>query len=150
LFPKGKYFGEIGLIGPANLINLHPIAGIDLGSGWSLSAAAVFYLRESLGDGVYGAPGNLLRASTGSRERYIGTQADVVLGWEPTRTLSFEVAYSVFEPGPFIKETGPPRGCTSWEPKPCSSSETYKVIRSFNHLTTCPCRSGVVRRRRFP
>ncbi len=26
---------------------------------------------------------------------------------EPTRTLSIEVAYSVFEAGPFIKDTGP-------------------------------------------
>jgi hypothetical protein len=30
-----------------------------------------------------------------------------VLGWEATRNLSFEVAYSTFEPGQFIKETGP-------------------------------------------
>jgi Alginate export len=107
MFPKGKYFGEIGLIGPANLINLHPIVGIDLGSGWSLSGAAVFYWRESLGDGVYGASGNLLRSADASRARYIGTQADVVLGWEATRNLSFGVAYSMFEPGQFIKDTGP-------------------------------------------
>jgi len=107
LFPRGKYFGEIGLIGPANLINVHPILGIDLGSGWTLSAAGVFYWRESLGDGIYGAPGNLLRSAEGSRSRYIGTQADVVLGWEATRNLSFEVSYSVFDPGPFIKDTGP-------------------------------------------
>ena len=33
LFPRGKYFGEIGLIGPRNLINLHPMIGVDLGSG---------------------------------------------------------------------------------------------------------------------
>lgn len=107
LFPRGKYFGEIGLIGPANLINVHPNVGFDLGSGWSLGAAAVFYWRESLRDGVYGAPGNLLRSANGSRARYIGTQADVVLGWEATRNLSFELAYSVFEPGQFVKDTGP-------------------------------------------
>jgi hypothetical protein len=60
LFPRRKYFGEIGLIGPANLINVHPIVGIDMGSGWSLSGAAVLYWRESLGDGIYGTPGNIL------------------------------------------------------------------------------------------
>ncbi len=109
LFPKGKYFGEIGLLGPYNLINLHPVAGIDLGSGWSLSGAAVFYWRESLSDGVYGNPGNLLRSAGTSRARYIGTQADAVLGWAVTRNLSFEVSYSVFEPGRFIAETGPAR-----------------------------------------
>ena len=107
LFPKGKYFGEIGLVGPYNLVNLHPVAGIALGSGWTLSAAAVFYWRESLSDGVYGNPGNLLRAAGTSRARYIGTQADLVLGWAATQNLSFAVSYSIFEPGRFIAETGP-------------------------------------------
>jgi hypothetical protein len=107
MFPKGKYFGEIGLIGPANLLNLHPIAGIDLGRGWSLRGAAVFYWRESLEDGVYSNPGQLIRASDGSRARYIGTQGEVVLGWSPARGVDLELAYAAFEPGRFIAETGP-------------------------------------------
>ena len=107
MFPKGKYFGEIGLIGPRNLLNLHPVVGIDLGQGWSLSGATVFFWRESLGDGVYDNPGNLLRASDNSQARYIGTQAEVVLGWSPVRGLDIEASYAVFEPGRFIEETGP-------------------------------------------
>jgi hypothetical protein len=109
LFPRGKYFGEIGLLGPYNLLNLHPIVGVDLGTGWTLSGAAVFYWRESLADGIYGNPGNLLRSAGTSRARYIGTQAEVVLGWEATRNISFEATYAVFEPGRFIAETGPSR-----------------------------------------
>jgi hypothetical protein len=107
MFPKGKYFGEIGLIGPRNLLNLHPVIGVSLGQGWSLRGAAVFFWRESLGDGVYDNPGNLLRASGDSRARYIGTQSEVVLGWTPVRGIEIEVAYSEFEPGRFIGETGP-------------------------------------------
>jgi hypothetical protein len=107
MFPKGKYFGEIGLIGPRNLLNLHPLAGVDLGHGWSLYGAMVFSRRESLGDGIYDNPGNLIRASDGSRARYVGTQGEVVPEWEPVLGLSFQAAYSLFEPGPFIEETGP-------------------------------------------
>jgi hypothetical protein len=33
LFPKGKYFGEAGLIGPVNLINLHPSLKPGFGIG---------------------------------------------------------------------------------------------------------------------
>lgn len=106
LFPKGKYFGEIGLIGPANLINLHPVIGVSLGSGWSLSGAAVFYWRQSLEDGVYGNPGNLIRPSAGSRARYVGTQGEVVLGWEATQNVTLETSYALFEPGRFLRETG--------------------------------------------
>ena len=107
LFPRGKYFGEIGLIGPYNLIDLHPNLTLHLNDQWTLSGAAVFYWRDSLGDGIYDSSGALVRPSDNSRARYIGTQADVVLGWEPTRWFSAELAYSVFAAGQFIKDTGP-------------------------------------------
>lgn len=109
LFPRGKYFGEIGLIGPYNLIDVHPNLTPHLNDQWTLSGAAVFYWRESLGDGIYDTFGGLVRPSDNSRARYIGTQADVVLGWEPTRWFSAELAYSVFASGQFIKDTGPSR-----------------------------------------
>lgn len=107
LFPKGKYFGEIGLIGPANLVNLHPVVGVSLGSSWSLSGAAVFYWRQSLEDGVYGNPGNLIRPSAGSRAHYVGTQGEVVLGWQATPNMTLETSYALFNPGRFLRETGP-------------------------------------------
>jgi hypothetical protein len=69
----------------------------------------VFYRRESLEDGVDGNPGNLLRASGGSRVRSIGTQAEAVLGWSPVRGVDVELAYAVFRPGRFIEETRPAR-----------------------------------------
>lgn len=107
LFPKGKYFGEIGLVGPSNLINLHPNFTLSLNDQWTLSGGAVLYWRESMGDGIYDTGGNIVRSAGGSRARYIGTQADLVLGWEPARWLSAELAYSLFVPGHFIEDTGP-------------------------------------------
>jgi Alginate export len=107
LFPRGKYLGEIGMIGPSNLIDVHPNLTLHLSVQWTLPGAAVFYWRDSLGDGIYDGGGNLVRASGASRSRHIGTQADVVLGWEPVRWVSAELAYSVFAPGQFIKDTGP-------------------------------------------
>jgi hypothetical protein len=107
LFPRGNYFGEIGLIGPINLINLHPNLTLHLNNQWTLSGGAVLYWRESLGDGIYGNGGNIVRSAGGSRARYIGTQADLVLGWKPVRWFGAELAYSVFTPGKFIEDTGP-------------------------------------------
>lgn len=107
LFPKGKYFGEIGMIGPSNLYHVHPSVAVDLGSDLSVSSAVVFYWRESLGDGVYNLAGGLIRPSDGSRSRYIGTQAEVVVDWVANRNLSFNGSYSFFVPGAFIEDTGP-------------------------------------------
>lgn len=107
MFPTAEYFGDIGQIGPANLLNLRPIVGVDLGAGWTLTAAGVFYWRQSLDDGIYGSAVNLVRPDGGSNARYIGTQADVGLGWVVNRNLSLRATYSAFWPGPFIEDTGP-------------------------------------------
>lgn len=107
LFPRGKYFGELSLLGPTNLINLHPSIGAQLGAGWSLSVASVFYWRESTGDGIYDVGGNLIRGDGGSKARFIGTQVEVGLAYEYSRNLDFSVSYSQFHPGRYIEDTGP-------------------------------------------
>ena len=107
MFPKGKYYGELSPIGPYNMINLHPSIDVALGHNVTLGFAAMAYWRQSVGDGVYGLPGNLIRASHGSTARFVGHQEEVVLSWQPTPLLSFSASYSVFTPGKFIRDTGP-------------------------------------------
>jgi len=107
LFPNGKYFGEAGLIGPYNLIDLHPSLDFHLTEQWTLSLASVFYWRESTADGIYGNSGQLLRPDGGSDARYVGSQFDVVLGYAPSRCLDMSLAYSILVPGGFIESTEP-------------------------------------------
>jgi len=107
LFPKGKYFGELTLLAPENLINVHPTVDLHLGDGWSLGGAGVFYWRESTGDGIYGFGGNVIRGDGGSDERFIGAQGEVVLTYEYNRNLNALLSYSRFYPGAFIDDTGP-------------------------------------------
>jgi hypothetical protein len=107
LFPKGKYFGELSLLGPQNLINLHPTVDLQLAERWKLGTAGVLYWRESTGDGIYDVGGNLLRGDGGSNARFIGTQAEVVLTYEHSRNVDALLSYSLFLPGKFIDDTGP-------------------------------------------
>jgi hypothetical protein len=109
LFPKGKYFGELSPLGPANLLHLHPSLAFTLGRGWTLAGAAPVYWRESLHDGIYDLAGNLLRSDGGTRARYIGVQVEVTLTYEHSRTLDVLLAYAEFHPGAFIASTGPSR-----------------------------------------
>jgi hypothetical protein len=67
----------------------------------------VLYWRESTGDGIYDVGGNLIRDDGGSDERFIGTQAEVVLSYEVSRNLNAMISYSQFYPGAFIEDTGP-------------------------------------------
>jgi hypothetical protein len=106
LFPRGRYFGEMGLIGPYNLINAQPFLTLSPTDDTTITLASVLYWRQTTGDGVYNNGGRLIRAAGDSDERYIGTQFDVLFGYSVDRNLSFEAAYSVLIPGEFLDDTG--------------------------------------------
>ncbi len=53
LFPKGAYFSEDGLIGPANHIDLNPSVDLHFTEGLTLSVNWDFFWRESTHDGIY-------------------------------------------------------------------------------------------------
>lgn len=106
LFPNNKIFGEAGLLGPGNLVNFNPSLSLHLPNRVTLEAATNFYWRHKTADGVYDPGIRILRRPGSSDARRVGTQVDLALGWRPDRTVSAEIFYSVFEPGPFVRETG--------------------------------------------
>jgi len=107
LFPKGAYFSETGLLGPANIIDAHP--GIELQLTRSLSFVGDwdFFWRESTGDGIYNNALKLVRSGDRSSARYIGSQAQALLQWSISRHLTASVAYAHFFAGEFLKESPP-------------------------------------------
>nr|WP_249158716.1 alginate export family protein [Bradyrhizobium tropiciagri] len=107
MFPKGKYFGELTPLGPSNIVNVHPGIDFDLGHNLTIGFAAIAYWRQSRGDGIYGIAGNLLRAGNRSDALHIGDQQEVVLNWHPHPLVNVLASYSLFEPGEFIRQTGP-------------------------------------------
>jgi hypothetical protein len=109
LFPKGKYFGELSPIGPQNIMNVHPSVDLDLGHGVTAEVSGLAYWRESRQDGLYNVPGQLIRAPGAAAARFIGSQIEAVVGWQPSPILSFGLSLSAFRPGAFIRQTGPAR-----------------------------------------
>src|SRR5207245_481706 len=53
LFPKGAYFGEIALIGPANFFDLHPLIDFHLTKSVTLTTDWDFFWRQNTHDGIY-------------------------------------------------------------------------------------------------
>nr|WP_246152505.1 alginate export family protein [Sphingomonas montanisoli] len=90
-------------------MNLHPSVDLDLGRGFGLGVAGISYWRQSKGDGIYDVPGQLVRRGDASDRRYIGTQGELLLSWQPTPTVSYAVSYSIFRPGGFVRDSGPAR-----------------------------------------
>jgi Alginate export len=107
LFPRGNYFGESSLIGPANLINLHPNVRLKLTKDITLEPCWDFFWRYSTDDGIYNPAGILVQAPNGSDERYIGSEASLLLNWQVNREFSVRAGYSHFFAGSFLKDAGP-------------------------------------------
>lgn len=107
LFPKGAYFGEIALIGPANHMDLHPSVAMKIAKDWLITAESVFFWRQSLNDGIYGPAVNLLRGPGSSRSRFVGSQPSVQAEWDISRHFSWTGNYTHFFSGAFLKDTKP-------------------------------------------
>ena len=107
LFPKGAYFSEDNLIGPANHIDLNPCIDLFFTDRLTLSIDWDFFWRESIHDGVYNNAVALVRSGRNSAARYIGSQPQAQLQWNIDRHITFIVIYAHFLAGPFLRETGP-------------------------------------------
>jgi hypothetical protein len=81
----------------------------------TLTSDVNFFWRHSLNDGVYGPSGNLLRASSGSQKRYVGTATSFNGEWQANSHLSWTAIYTHFFPGAFIQDTGPSEGINYYE-----------------------------------
>jgi hypothetical protein len=117
LFPKGAYFGEIALIGPANFFDLHPALDLHITEKVKFTVDWDIFWRQSLRDGIYGSGLNLLRSGKKSRARYIGSQPEVQVELAVDRHIFILANYAHFFPGPFIEDTGPSRSVdfvTTW------------------------------------
>ena len=104
LYPRGGYFGLLALIGPSNLIDVHPSLGLSLTDNFSVGIDLDVFWRYSLDDGIYFPSGRLNRFSEMSNSRYIGYQTGIQLAYETNQHLSIESSYFHFFNGSFIKD----------------------------------------------
>lgn len=109
MFPRGKYFAAQSPVGPRNLIHVQPSVTVHPGKGLAVSFTGVAYWRASPRDGIYNIPGALVRSGKGSAARFIGKQLELAAAWQATPELNLSASISAFDPGRFIRETGPAR-----------------------------------------
>ncbi|HWD90821.1 MAG TPA: alginate export family protein [Verrucomicrobiae bacterium] len=107
LFPKGAYFAETDLIGPANIIDFHPSLGLKLTKNVSLTTDWDFFWRQTTRDGIYGVADNPLRSGQQNTAAYIGSQVQTRIDWQFDRHLAFSAAYAHFFAGAYLKESPP-------------------------------------------
>ena len=103
LFPRGAYFSEANLIGPLNLVDVHPALTLNPAEELAITLDWDFFWRESLGDGLY-LPSTMLQVpGAGNPARYVGSQGAVLINWQATRHIALAATYSHFFTGEFLR-----------------------------------------------
>jgi|HubBroStandDraft_1064217.scaffolds.fasta_scaffold04228_5 alginate export protein len=117
LFPRGAYFGLVQANGPSNNVAPHAALAVKLPLRLSASVEYWAFWRESLADGVYNVPGNLLRPGNASEGSFLGSQVEGFLTWQADRHLSLNATLAYFATGSFFDTSAPSRNITygaSW------------------------------------
>lgn len=107
LFPKGSYFGLAALIGPSNLLDVHPYYEISLSKKLIFSQDYDLFWRMSKNDGLYAVNSKLLYSGKNSSSKKIGRQLGTALEFTPNKFLYFRQEITWFSAGNYLKETGP-------------------------------------------
>lgn len=106
LFPKAHYFGLIGLLGPVNLINMHPSIDFQLTKNLRATTKIDFFWRQSINDGIYNPAGVQFRAAGDSKATYVGSEAQFEINWQINRHLMLVSNYTHFFAGQFLRDSG--------------------------------------------
>lgn len=107
LFARGAYFGQIAAPGHLNHIALRPALRVSPHERLTLNVDWMLFWRQSVRDGLYGIPGNVLRSGQLSRARFVGQVPLVEIDWQLDRHTTFAFNYAHFLPGDFLKLTPP-------------------------------------------
>lgn len=105
LFPRGAYFTPkvVPVLGPQNLMDLHPMVQFRLRQNVTGSIAWNWYWRESIHDGVYAyGSGAVMDHANSSTMKYLGDQGDMEIRWSPAPHLIAAFNLEGFQPGGFL------------------------------------------------
>ncbi|MCM0667635.1 alginate export family protein [Flavobacterium tyrosinilyticum] len=104
LFPRGAYFGLASLIGPSNLIDVHPFLECQLTRKLFFNMDYDVFWRASSSDAIYQPNVSILFDSSGSSSKRIGNQLGASFNYEFNKYLIFTIEGTWFKSGNFIKD----------------------------------------------
>jgi hypothetical protein len=107
LYPRGNYFSEDATLWPQNFVNAHLFLTLNPSSSWALTVDYDAFWRMSDDDAVYGPNGSVLRADSGSDERFVATALSINSEWSIDRRWAFTAIYTHVSPRQFLEQTGP-------------------------------------------
>ncbi len=106
LFPRGAYFGLIALIGPANLVDIHPEFSVSPTETLSLTFDWDIFWRYQIEDGVYGPNASLFREAGNYDGNFLGHQPGIEAAFKLSRYWEMSLEASYFIASDYWEATG--------------------------------------------
>ncbi len=106
LFPRGAYFGLAALIGPANLIDIHPGISLTLTKQLTIDLDYDAFWRYSSNDGLYAVNVSLIYSGKNINQKYIGGQYAGSIVYKPNEFLYFRGELTWLNAGGYLKAAG--------------------------------------------
>ena len=106
MFPRGSYFGLAALIGPSNLVDVHPSAGLSIRKDLRFLVDLIAFRRYSNQDGMYASNVSLIYHDSGTDVTRIGYQLAAALYYTKLQHISFRTEFTWFDAGRFLKVAG--------------------------------------------
>ncbi len=106
LFPRGAYFGLAALIGPSNLLDVHPYIELAVAKNLSWQSDYDVFWRKSVQDGIYGPNMQLIYSGVGATAKHIGQQLGTSLVYTPNKFLYLRGEFTWFNAGDYLKQVG--------------------------------------------
>ncbi|RDC55158.1 hypothetical protein DU508_18585 [Pedobacter chinensis] len=103
LYPKGAYFGLAALIGPSNLMDLHPYLEVKLNQKIVLAVDYDLFWRYSENDGIYATNLHTLYKGQTMDGRFIGQQLAADLSYRLSPYLSITTEATWFIAGTYLE-----------------------------------------------
>jgi len=106
LYPRGAYFGLAGLIGPSNLIDVHPSIELEFTKSINVMVDYDIFWRLSDADGIYAPNTQLIYSGGLSSENFVGTQLAATVAYQPNSFILIKAEGIYFDSGSFINDSG--------------------------------------------
>ncbi len=106
LFPRGAYFGLAALIGPANLIDIHPTVILNLSKSLSLDVDYDNFWRYSRNDGLYAVNVSPIYSGKNIHAKHIGVQWAGSINYRPNDFIYLRAEFTWFNAGNYLKLAG--------------------------------------------
>ena len=106
LFPRGAYFGLASVIGPSNLIDVHPSVSLELHKNIVWVIDYDMFWRYSARDGIYAPNVAMIYPAGTSNALKIGRQLESEIVYQPNQYLYFRAEITWFQASDYLKSSG--------------------------------------------